>query len=305
MTPSEPLVFAVVLNWNDLASTCACVRSLERVSYSRLKIVVVDNGSTDGSVRALQQDFKGHAVLCLDENGGYAKGNNEGIRYALAKGAEFILLLNNDVVVQPNFLQPLVEAAESNPGAGMLTGKAYLADSPGQLYATAGHFRRWRCNMAPIPRSAADDPTEITAASGCFLFIRKGVFEKVGFLNERFFLYFEDLEFSRRVSRGFAMHYVPASVIHHKSGAGSGWGSYTPLYLFYSARNRFLAFHGDPLWYRLYVFFFSVANALAKSGRIIADLARRQERHYVTARLRALWRGFREGITLTWGRWQQ
>lgn len=296
----SPVVFAVVLHWNAFEATAACVASLERATYRPLEILIVDNGSSDRSGDAVARKFKRHHTLRLPTNAGYARGNNEGIRYSLARGADYVLLLNNDVIVEKDFLEPLIFAAEKDPLAGVLTGKAYLDDSHGRRYTTGGRFSPWRCNIAPLLQRHAEIPRTVNAVSGCFLLVRREVFETVGLLNEDFFLYFEDLEFSRRVAKRYSLLYVPASVIQHKSGAGVGWRSYSPTYLFHSTRSRFLAFRSEPAWYRVYVALFSGLNVAAKSLWIFPSmLGSTGERGRTKEKLGALWRGLKEGITIS------
>ncbi len=294
-----PMVYAVVLNWNGYEDTAACVESLEQATYPNLQIVIVDNGSTDGSAAKISKYQDRHRILPLPANGGYAKGNNAGIRYSLGHGADFILLLNNDVVVDRGFLEPLVMAARKDAHTGIVTGKAYLDDTRSRRYTTGGYFRRWRCNIAPLPDHEADRQHTVTALSGCFLLIRREVFETVGLLNEEFFLYFEDLEFTRRAGRRYSMRYIPESVIRHRSGAGVGWSSYSPTYLFHATRNRFLAFRQESFWYKLYVVLFSGLNVLAKSMRIVPSVVGDAgERHMVRKRLQALLSGLKEGLII-------
>ena len=138
-----------------------------------------------------------------------------------------------------------------------------------------------------------DREREITFVPGCVFLARGAVFEKIGMLDEKFFLYFEDLEFSRRARQHFQLFYAPEGTIYHKSGAGTGWVSYTVTYLYYHTRNRLWVFREDSAIYRIYVFFFTFLNALAKTLALL--LASRLERQ-TQRKISALWRGVKDGI---------
>lgn len=297
---NAPAVVAVVLNWNGFADTQKCVASLQQIDYANFEIVIVDNGSTDGSAEKLRQAFPHLKIIRLQKNLGYAAGNNAGIKFALAQGAAYILVINNDVVAEKDFLSPMVELAERMPEIGVVTCKVCYLSNPKQIYAAGGTFSRWLCTGINDLQWQFDDPErnikdrerEISFAPGCLMLIRSVVFERAGLLDERFFLYVEDLEFSRRVGNHFRMIYTPRGKVYHKSGAGTSWASYTPTYLYYHTRNRLWVFRNDALLYRAYVFLFSLMNALAKTlvlwQRKPADSRQR---------IRALWRGFRDGVS--------
>ncbi len=293
-----PSIFAVVLNWNGYEDTAKCLVSLRQATYPNLKIVLVDNGSTDGSAEKLERSFPEIATLKLPHNGGYAAGNNAGIRFALKNGADYVLVLNNDVVVDKNFIQPMLELLERKPAAGIVTCKVYYELEPQRIYSAGGTFSLWLCTgvndfqgqISNAFHSSQEREREVTFIPGCVFLARRAVFEKIGMMEEKFFLYFEDLEFSRRVRERFKLFYTPRGTIYHKSGAGTGWAYYTPTYLYYHTRNRFWVFRDDPAVYRLYVFLFTFLNALAKTLAIV--LTFRQP----TERISALWRGVKDGV---------
>lgn len=297
---NAPAVVAVVLNWNGFADTQKCVASLQQIDYPNFEIVVVDNGSTDDSAEKLTQAFPHLKFIRLQQNRGYAAGNNAGIKFALAQGAQYVLVINNDVVVEKKFLSPMVELAERMPEVGVVTCKVCYLSNPKQIYAAGGTFSRWLCTgindlqwqLDNSEQNVTDREREISFAPGCVLLIRRAVFERVGLLDERFFLYVEDLEFSRRVNLHFRMFYTPQGKIYHKSGAGTSWVSYTPTYLYYHTRNRLWAFKNDPLIYRAYVFLFSLMNALAKTLVLW-----QRNPDDTRPKIRALWRGFRDGVS--------
>ena len=289
-------VAIIILNWNGLDDTIACVRSLLQISDQRFQIILVDNDSTDGSSDELERLFPEIVLIRRRVNDGYAGGNNEGIRYALQHGAEYLLILNNDVVVEPNFLVPMIKVLNDRPEVGVVTCKAYFAGEKGKIYSTGGTLSTLRCTGISLPTTLADKEGEVSFISGCVLMVRKKVFETVGLFDEEFFMYFEDTEFSSRVGKSFKLFYTPAGVVYHKSGAGGHWTNYTEFYLYYNTRNRFLAFRSEHWFYQLYVIAFSLALALVKSILIFSYGLPRRRRDDSLKRIRAIWRGLKDGL---------
>jgi len=304
--PQMPTIYAVVLNWNGYEDTAKCLASLRHATFSNLKIVLVDNGSTDGSAELLEHAFPEKVMLKLPHNGGYAAGNNAGIRFALDNGADYVLVLNNDVVVEKNFIQPMLELFGREPSAGLVTCKVYYESEPERIYAAGGSFSRWLCTgvndrqgkLDSATNHLKDDEHEITFVPGCLFLARREVFEKIGMMDEKFFLYFEDLDFSRRVQSRFRLYYTPSGKVYHKSGAGLNWASYTPTYYYYHTRNRLWAFEEDTLFYRVYVFLFTLLNATAKTITLLlhAHRGNRVREPRTRQKVFALWRGVMDGI---------
>jgi len=296
-TDDTPSVAIVVLNWNGLEDTLACITSLLRISYHRCSIIVVDNGSTDGSPDTIASLFPQLPLIRREINGGYAAGNNTGIRYAMERGADFVLVVNNDVVVDPDFLQPMIDQALSKLSPGIVTCKALFQTDTSRVYCTGGRLSKWRCSGKPLPLSKISTVCEVQYVSGCILLVRRDVFETVGFLDEQFFMYGEDLEFSLRAGKLYRMVYTPSGVVYHKSGGGTAWMNYTPTYLYYTTRNRFWIFSNERFQYRSYVFLYNFLNLVAKSIVIVASYGLRiDSRPGVRKRLEALWKGFLHGI---------
>ena len=138
----EPLVYIVILNWNNAPDTIECLQSLEKSNYLSYVPLVIDNGSTNGAVEDIRDRFSAINVIELEENLGYAVGNNVGIQHAMEQGAEYVLILNNDTIVEPNMISELIKFAESNPGAGMVGPKMYCAEPEDTIFAT-GSFIEW------------------------------------------------------------------------------------------------------------------------------------------------------------------
>lgn len=289
MTIGTPTVHAIILNWNRADDTLACLASLQASAYARLRVLVVDQASHDGSPARIRAAFPDVDVLELPANVGFAAGMNAGMRHALTQGATHLLLLNNDTVVDAGMVAALVAAL--GPGVGMTGPAIYYHAAPSQLWSQGGdlhplllemsgdHGRAW-----PLP----DRPTPRGFLSGCALLIPRRTVERVGLWDERFFMYYEDLDYCLRVQRaGLALVLVPAAVLWHKVATSSG-GPSSPAERYHMARSSGLYFRKHlTVWRAPAILAFRGASALRWSWR----LARRSQ----WTALAAYWRGLVEG----------
>lgn len=247
MTPSRCAV--VILNWNGLADTLECVRSCLALEQPVPSILVVDNDSSDGSPEALRAAFAGNeSVTVLDSgaNLGFAGGNNVGIRHALEQGAEYVWLLNNDTVVDPAALCALVRAAESDPAVGVWGSKIYYHDRPDVIWyagAWIDPLIGWTHHLGQgEPDAGQYDGVRRTGyVTGCSLLVSKTVIDAIGLMDERYFLYWEEVDWCYRArERGWECAVEPASRLWHKVSASAS--SNRRLQVRYEMRNR-LIFH--------------------------------------------------------------
>ena len=237
------MVAAVVLTWNGREDTLACLASLESAPDRPDAIVVVDNGSSDGTAEAVRERFPGVELLRSEENLGFAGGNNLGLARARELGADHVLVLNNDAEVEAGAVRALVEEAARRPDAGSLGSKILFADPPGLIWFAGARFDpRSGYNGRQLGYREPDDGrfdavSETDRACGAAMLVPRAVLDAVGGFDEGLFLYSEDVEWSLRARRAGYRHYVvPASVVrHHVSAAGGGEGS--PLTLYYGVRN--------------------------------------------------------------------
>ncbi len=244
-----PRVAVIVLNWNGLADTLECLGSLARLDYPNYEVVAVDNGSTDGSVPVIRERFPMITLLETGENLGYTGGNNVGLRYALAQGADYALLLNNDTKVAPDFLRLLVETAQADPAVGIAGPTIYYYDyyddQPQVIWSAGGaiDWRRGRTWMVglnePEQGQFGQEPREVDFVTGCALLVKRSVVEQVGLLDERFFTYYEENEWCVRVQRaGYKIVHVPLARMWHKISPSAQADS--PFVHYYMTRNRLL-----------------------------------------------------------------
>lgn len=254
----ETPVFAVILNWNNLPDTTECIESLRCLDAPLDRIIVVDNASTDGSAQYLRDAIPEVTILDNSQNLGFAGGNNVGIRYALEQGAERVLLLNNDTVVSPSFLQELTRAMDRDSSVGIAGPKIYFYSHPKRLWFV-GPKRSWLFgrplqlgHRAFGQQDNADeqcgDVRSVGFLTGCALLISRKVIETIGPLDETFFAYFEDADFCLRASEaGFKLVYVPRATMWHKDALPSQCeGVRSLLWLYLGTRNTlvFMWKHG-------------------------------------------------------------
>lgn len=219
----KPRVYVLLLNWNGWRDTLECLASLQHLEYDNFSVVVLDNGSTDDSVKRIQEAFPSVILIENGQNRGFAAGNNVGIQYALERGGDYIWLLNNDTIVDPNALSALVEMAESNPRLGAVGSVLYYLEEPGRVQAwgggwvslvfgTAMHF------TSPVSRE------RIGYLTGASILIRRAALEHVGYLDEGFFMYWEDVDYCFRLRKaGWQLAVAGESrVLHKESSSVSG-----------------------------------------------------------------------------------
>jgi len=233
------------LNWNGKEDTIDCLKSLKNITYPNYEVIVIDNASTDGSVEEFQElvDIK---LIVNKENLGYSKGNNVGIQYAINNKADYVLILNNDTVVDPHFLSELVKIANSNEKIGILGPKTYYVDPSNMIYYAGGKINWYtgqpkHIGQKKVDKGQYDQISNVDFIAGSCMLIKKEVIEQIGLLPNDYFLLWEDIDYSVKANRnGFELVYVPDSKIWHKESASIKTIKHRRL--FFSARNR-LIFH--------------------------------------------------------------
>lgn len=238
----NPKVSIIVLNWNGCRDTIECLESLRKVTYPNYEVIVVDNGSTDGSEKVIKERFPDILVLQTGENTGYAKGNNFGIRHALKNGADYVLLLNNDTVVDPEFVIELVKVAESDKSIGILSSKIYFYDRATTLWFAGGKFSLrtgWSKHIGYGKKDTGqfNEIREIDRACGCAMMVTRKLCEEMGLMDEDYFCYCEETDWSLRAKKmGYKIVYVPSSKVWHKVSS-STQGMKSARYIYFSVRN--------------------------------------------------------------------
>ena len=214
-------VFVIVLNWNRREETITCLESLERADLQGATVMVVDNGSRDGSVEAIRERFPWVRLVPLGENRGFAGGNNAGIRIALNEGADAVVLLNNDTIVFPDFLLPLIWKANEEPRAAGISSVALRMDSPQVIDAAYlsiyfGHGVVLHHGVNKMPGEGFDTARVIDAGIGCCFLMCADALRDVGLLDEAYFAYHEEVDWCFRARQaGWQIWYQPISALWH------------------------------------------------------------------------------------------
>ena len=238
-------VSIIVLNWNNYQDTKECLESLRKSTYPNCKIIVTDNGSTDKSGERLKKEFPQYTFIYNDSNLGFAEGNNVGIRYALKRGADYVLLLNNDTIVDPGFLEPLVGIAEADDQIGVVGPMIYFYDKPKVIQSIGARINLLKgshplIGIREVDEGQYDEPMEVDYVSGAALLAKRQVIEDVGLLDPEYFLYSEEVDWCYRAAKaGYKIMAVPKSKIWHKVSSSTG-GTKSPFVAYYLTRNRIL-----------------------------------------------------------------
>ena len=228
-----PAVHVIVLNWNGRETVLQTIDSVLSADYPCTNLVIVDNGSTDGSDVEIQQRFPAMTLIRNNANLGFAAGNNRGINYAREHGGEWILLLNNDALLGRASLRRMVSALLADPGRGLVVPKIYFYPSASEhvLWACGAQWRRFppRVTLRGYGERDAgqfDRPSAVDYATACALLIRGEALDRVGLLDESYFMYQEDYAFCDRVrASGIEIWYEPGAVVYHHVSASTGEGS--------------------------------------------------------------------------------
>lgn len=300
-----PVVAIVVLTWNQRDLTLDCLASLAEMDYpsDKLQIIVVDNGSNDNTPIAIQEQFSDVIVIENGNNLGFAEGNNVGIHSALQGPAGYIMLLNNDTVIDKHMLTELLSVIESSSTIGIV-GPKMLYFEPDDIIWCAGNRINWhsgksiRLHAEEPDTLHCEQPLEVDFITACAILLRRSVIEEIGLLDTRFFLYYEETDWCVRAHKaGWRIFYVPSARLWHKVSATIGATS--PAIDYYMNRNvlLFLAKHLNG--------FFKVRAIVQTAGRNLLAAAAYTFKSYGgqrtpnrNARLMAL----RDAILGRWGK---
>lgn len=214
-----PKIGIIVLNYNGERCLLPCLKSLDQLEYSPKEIIVVDNNSTDGSLEEAEKEFPHFVFVRNSKNQGFAKGMNIGMKEALARGAEWCWLFNYDALSHSQTLDKLISVTQENLRAGLLSPMIYETDSD-KIWFAKGRIDFWRMRTVhtrPTKQELAAKTYKSEFLTGCALLIKKELIEKIGFLDESFFLYYEDADYSLRAAQvGFDCLVVREAKVLHK-----------------------------------------------------------------------------------------
>lgn len=275
-------VAIVLVNWNSYAVTNDCIQSLYQISYPNYQIIVTDNGSTDGSGAALEKDHPTATVLYNEKNTGFTGGNNTGLVYAIEQGYDYIMMLNNDTFVEPNFLEPLVAYMDAHPNTGIIQPRIHFNHNRNLLWDGGSYFSKWlgyaytRGYNQPVSQKFLTIK-EVDWITGCGFLTRNNILKQSGLLIEKMFIYSEDVDLSFRIKAlGYQLIYHPDSVIYHIAGMSNKTkekgkeGYVNPIVHYLNIRNKIWLLKKHTSWYYApTVIIYNVGYNLALMGYFI------------------------------------
>jgi GT2 family glycosyltransferase len=250
----SPTVAIIILNWNGKDNTCECIESVQKLDYSNYKIIVADNGSEDDSIAVLTDRFPDIVILENGLNLGFAEGNNRAIVYAMDQGFDYLLLLNNDAIVDSQLIHHFMSASRVHPKAGIFGAKIYYLNEPKKIWFAGGKvlpslITAHEGGNEIDDRLAWEEIRPIDYACGCTLLFKSEVVKKIGVLENKFFLMWEETDFCYRARRaGFECLFVPQAIAWHKISASFKGGDTGCLQRYFMVRNRLLWIERNIPW---------------------------------------------------------
>jgi GT2 family glycosyltransferase len=285
----SPLVHAIILNFNGKPLLLETLASVAQINYPNFKIIVVDNGSTDGSQVAVREQHPNVILLENNENLGFGEGNNVGMRYALQQAAEWVLLLNNDISVAPDLLTHMMNVAAADAAIGILGPKIYYHDQPNKIWFAGGRINYWagltaHRGIREIDRGQYDRVEDTDYITGCAMLIRRETLERIGMFDPVYSpAYSEDADLCvRAVRAGYRLVFVPHAKVWHKVSSSSG-GGMTPFKTKLKVEHSLIFFKRYARWYHWLTmpwciaglaFLFVMKELLKGNFKIVAALFR-------------------------------
>jgi len=235
----HPSVAIIILTWENYEEASACLDSIESITYPNYRVIVVDNGSKDGSVETLQDEYDQYEFVLNEVNEGFAKGNNAGITYALETGADYVLLLNDDTVVTENFLEPLVETMESHNKVAAVGGVNIHADTY-EIHNAGYRFYVALAGGGVMYREPQEDSAyPVDYVQSCLVLLNPEFLSEIGLLNENYFLGMEDVDLAWKAhERGWKVLTEPRSEIYHHVGETAGKLRLSGFSSYHKIRNK-------------------------------------------------------------------
>ncbi|MDR3573733.1 MAG: glycosyltransferase family 2 protein [Anaerolineaceae bacterium] len=279
MNSEEQTVAIVILNWNGGNDILDCLESVFHSSHKAIEVVIVDNGSEDGSSDAIRARFPRVHFLVNPQNLGFAKGSNQGMEWALERDIPYVLLLNGDALVDANTINELLAVAVRENEEVITCPRIYLGGSNhgtkrlwfafGTVKLWAGLFQNPAFNQ--VDSSRWSQPQDMEYASGCCMLIPARVLRLVGMLDEAFFAYCEDIDFSLRIRKaGFRLRYVPTALLWHGSQLPTN-RTRTSTYRYLSTRNNLWVVRKHGSWFEILTCFCILPlRSLFRIARMVA-----------------------------------
>jgi GT2 family glycosyltransferase len=297
----HPKVAIILLNWNSFDHTSNCIESLQLCDYPSFEIIVVDNGSIDGSGNLLKAKFPEIILIASPTNEGFAAGNNRGFSYAIDNQFTYAMMLNNDVFVEPDFISKLINYMESHPETGAIQPKIFFNHDRKKIWNGGSYYLSWLgwtyskryMRKAGVLQSQFQQVDWIT---GCAFLTKTSILKEVGLLKEAFFIYYEDVDLSFRIrSNGYQLIFHPESIIYHIAGSSNKTklkgkeGYSSPIVHYLNSRNHIWFLKIWTKWYQwpstlliLFLYYLSIMFYFASRWR--------------TTKLKSVLRGILDGM---------
>lgn len=258
-------IYVVLLHWKNYKDTSSCLNRLLELNYNNINTIVVDNDSRDGSVERLETEFRDTIFIKNKSNIGFSCGVNAGIKKALILKADYVLILNNDIIVQPKFLEPALECARQTTNLGAITGKIFYKTPENMIWHAGGHINPWRVQgigrgTLEIDTGKYDKVEETGWASGAMSLIPKSTFEKVGLYPEEHFFGLEEWDFSTTMLKNsLKIIYVPGfSGIHDCGGSYKGGHPILNIYGGYLGKMIYAEKYMSKISFQIWKLFFYI-----------------------------------------------
>lgn len=265
-----PKVFIIILNYNGNDFLKKTLSSVFRINYPNFEVILVDNNSSDGSFEAVKKDFSRVVMIKNSENFGFSAGNNIGIEYALERGAQYVLLLNYDTEVEKDFLTFLVEAMEENEKNG-IGSPLIFEENFSDVWFSGGKIDWLKMKSFHEKNKLSENNYKTDYISGCSMLIRAEVFKKTGLLDEDYFLYWEDADFSVKAKRaGFNLLVCHKSRICHLEKSQNR----KEKKIYWLVISGLIFFKKNaPSWLKPWIFFYTLGRKIKnwKKNKISAD----------------------------------
>lgn len=283
-----PPVTIIIVAWNQIEKTLACLESVAALDYPNVRTILVDNGSEPALPTSLISRNPGVDILRLRHNLGFSGGYNVGLHHALTGFSHYFLLLNNDTLLEPDILRHLVKEIESEQNIGLVTAKIYYAAEPRRIWTVGANLNVFLDlkdgGQDQLDMGQWDKPRDVDFAPFCAILVRREVIDEVGLLDEGYFLYYEDMDYCRRAQAlGWRIRLQPlAHVLHDVSTSSGGRDSPMERYWMAQSSGRYFRKHGrgPRLWI---IVPFRLASALKVTARLV--MAQKFDA------LRAYWKG--------------
>ncbi len=295
-----PKIFAVILNTNRREDTLACLESLFANHYPNLAVIVLDNASTDGSNEAISEQFPQVRIIHLTDNLGYAGNNNVGIQAALDQHADWVFVMNEDIILAPDALVNMVAAVQNQPETGIVGPMVYHANEPEVIQSAGGFLSKKRWDAVHRGFNEKDEGQYaareyVDWISGCAILVKRDAILQAGLIDQRFFYYWEETEWCTRIAGlGWRVLFVPQSKIWHK-GVQREYNP-SPNVTYYAVRNRLLLLqkHHAPLKVWIRTIFFYMRTLLAWTLK--------PKWKFKKDHRNALWQGMKDFLFRRWGK---